>query len=583
MKFRSILLGAAALALSSAALAQSSGDDTARLKKLYTDEWKWRQAEFAQTPDDDAWSGSADHLPRVDAATQAAHLKYWTNVLDQLKTIDPAKLDAEEEVNYAVLKTSLEAMVDNIRYRYYEAPFNSDSNFWASLPPRQGYQSAEQYRRYIGRMRDVPRYFDEQIANMRAGIKRGFTIPKVTLTGRDMTIVPFTNADVEKNPFYAAFVQMPATIPAAERERLRAEARAAISGSIVPAYSKLLGFVRNEYIPNARTTIAAEALPDGKAFYQAQIRQYTTLDLTPGQIHQIGLREVARIDAEMTEVQKRAGFTGSRAEFLHFLRTDPQFYAKTPLELLSRSAYIVKRVDGKLKNIIGTLPRYRFTILPVPAAIAPYYTSGRGGLDACLMNTYDLPSRPLYQLTALTLHECNPGHSFQAAVALEQPGRPAFRKRGYFSGYGEGWGLYTEWLGYELGVYDTPYDEFGQLSFEMWRACRLVIDTGMHHMGWTRQQAIDYLAAHTALAQHDVETEVDRYIGWPGQADAYMLGKLTIMRLRKEAETKLGDRFDERAFHDTLLSLASVPLPVLEHRMNEFIAGGGKAIMPKPM
>jgi len=579
MTMKMILLGTAALlGFAGAASAQAVNTDTARLQKLYTEEWAWRSKELAKGgygQHDDV-----DHLPKVDAATQQAHLAYWTQVLDQLRTIDPARLDAEEEINYQVFKTSLEAMVSNIKYKYYEAPFNSDSNFWAQLPPRSGYQTAAHYRAYIGRMHDIPRYFDEQIVNMRAGIKRGFTIPKVTLAGRDGTIVPFTAADPLENPFYAAFADMPARIPADEQAKLRADAQAAIRDQVIPAYTKLLAFIRNDYIPHARTTIAAEALPDGKAFYQAQIKEYTTLDLTPEQIHEIGLKEVARIDAEMAATQKQAGFTGTRAEFLEFLRTDPRFYAKTPIELLSFAAYITKRVDGKLKNIIGTLPRYRFTILPVPDAIAPYYTSGRGGLESCLMNTYDLPSRPLYQLPALVLHECNPGHSFQAAVALEQPGRPDFRKRGYFSGYGEGWGLYTEWLGKELGIYDTPYEEFGRESFEMWRACRLVIDTGMHHMKWSRQQAIDYLAGHTALARHDVETEVDRYIGWPGQADAYMLGQMTIRRLRAKAETQLGDRFDERAFHDTLLALASVPLPTLEHRIDEYIAGGGKAIMP---
>jgi uncharacterized protein (DUF885 family) len=244
---------------------------------------------------------------------------------------------------------------------------------------------------------------------------------------------------------------------------------------------------------------------------------------------------------------------------------------------LSFSAYVAKRVDGQLKYTIGLLPRYRFTIIPVPAAIAPTYTSGRGGLEACQMNTYDLPSRPLYQIPALTLHECAPGHSFQAALALEGQDRPAFRKQTYFSGYGEGWGLYTEWLGRKMGIYRTPYEEFGQLSFEMWRAARLVIDTGIHHYGWSRQRAIDYLASHTALAQHDVETEVDRYISWPGQALAYKLGELTIRRMRAKAEQAMGPAFDQRQFHDTILNLGSVPLPVLEEELDAFIARKGKA------
>jgi uncharacterized protein (DUF885 family) len=263
-------------------------------------------------------------------------------------------------------------------------------------------------------------------------------------------------------------------------------------------------------------------------------------------------------------------------QFMTFLRTDPQFYAKTPRELLSYSAYVAKKADGKLRETIGFLPRYRHAILPVPPALAPIYTGGRGGLEACLMNTYNLPARPLYTIPSLTLHECTPGHSFQAALALEGPDRPAFRRGTSFSGYGEGWGLYTEWLGTVMGIYETPYEDFGRLTYEMWRACRLVIDTGIHADGWTRQQAIDYLTQHAALSQHEIATEVDRYIAWPGQALAYKLGEIQIRRHRREAEAALGPKFDQRKFHDAILALGSVPLPVLEQRMRQFIADGGE-------
>jgi uncharacterized protein (DUF885 family) len=364
---------------------------------------------------------------------------------------------------------------------------------------------------------------------------------------------------------------MPSTIPAAEQEALRAQARAAIEQSVQPAYRKLLGFIRDEYVPKARTTISARDLPDGDAFYRAQIKEFTTTDMSPEEIHQIGLKEVTRIDAEMRKTMVDSGFKGSFEDYLKFLKTDPQFYAKTPDELMGVSAYVAKRVDGKIGTIFGTLPRRRFGIIPVPDALAPFYTAGRGGLENCMMNTYDLPTRPLYNIPVLTLHECEPGHSFQAAVAIEQKALPSFRRTLYFSGMGEGWGLYSEWLGNELGIYRTPYERFGQLSYEMWRAARLVIDTGVHRYGWTRRQAIDYLAGHTALSQHEVETEVDRYISWPGQALAYKLGQMTILRLRHEAETTLGPRFDERRFHDAILALGSVPLNVLEDRIHAFI------------
>jgi uncharacterized protein (DUF885 family) len=421
-------------------------------------------------------------------------------------------------------------------------------------------------------MRDIPRYFDEQIANMRGGLARGFSVPRATLNGRDTSVANFIVDGPEKSSFYKPFESMPSTIPAAEQAQLRAEGKAAIEQSVLPAYAKLLAFIRDEYFPKARSTISAHDLPDGDAFYRASVREYTTTDMTPEQIHALGLKEVARIDAEMQQTMHDSGFKGTMPQFLHFLKTDPQFIARTPDELMGVSAYAAKRVDGKIGTIFGFLPRRRFGIIPVPPALAPFYTSGRGGIDDCLMNTYDLPSRPLYNIPVLTLHECEPGHSFQLAVQAEQKALPKFRQNVYFSGAGEGWGLYSEWLGNELGIYRTPYEKFGQESYDMWRAARLVIDTGIHRYGWSRQQAIDYLAGHTALSQHEVETEVDRYISWPGQALAYKLGELTILGLRAEAEKTLGSRFDERGFHDRLLAIGSVPLTVMQQQMRAWIA-----------
>ena len=326
--------------------------------------------------------------------------------------------------------------------------------------------------------------------------------------GREASIEPYTKA--EGNPFLTVFDQMPASIPAAEQTRLRAEAEAAVADSIVPAYVDLLSFMREDYLPHTRTTLAASDMPDGTAFYAQQIRKYTTLDLTAQQIHEIGLSEVARIEGEMRAIMAEVGFIGTIGAFTEALRNDPQFIARTPDELMGVSAYVAKRVDGRIGDYFGFLPRHRFAIRPVAPALAPYYTAGRGGLDACQMNTHDLPSRPLYNIPALTLHECSPGHSFQAGVALEQPEMPAFRLETYFSGFGEGWGLYTEYLGEEMGIYRTPYERFGRLSYEMWRAARLVIDTGIHAYGWDRERAIDYLASRTALSRHELETEAGR-------------------------------------------------------------------------
>ena len=555
-------------------LAAQSADE--RLRALYTTEWTWRQGELAQGVGGD---DVPDRFPRVDATSQQARLAYWTGVLAELDGIPFDELSPDERIHGEVFRTSVRALASDIRFKAYEAPLNSDNFFWTEFTPRQGFGTAQAYRSYIARLRDIPRYFNENMTNMRAGLARGFTVPRVSLLGRDVTIEPYLQADTT-NPIYTPFRSMPATVPAAEQSAMRAQAMTLVRDVVVPEYTRLLAFMRNEYIPGARTTTGASELPDGATYYKAMIEKFTTLDLTAQQIHDIGLAEVARIRAEMEVTKQRADFNGTLEEFMTFLRTDPQFYAKTPRELLSYSAYVSKKADWKLRETIGFLPRFRHGIRPVPEALAPIYTGGRGGLEACLMNTYNLAARPLYTLAALTLHECTPGHSFQAALALEYPERPRFRRATSFSGFNEGWGLYTEWLGTIMEIYETPYEDFGRLTYEMWRACRLVIDTGLHQFGWTREQAMDYLRQHAALSEHEITTEVERYIAWPGQALAYKLGEIQIRRHRREAEQTLGAAFDQRKFHDAILALGSVPLTVLEQRMAKFIADGGNNPSP---
>ncbi len=539
---------------------------------------KWRGAAISQ-----ASQVPATTFLRLTSRRNRHGSRYWTRTLKTLDSIPFDGLSPEEKIHAQIFRTSISALASDVSYRTYEAPFNSDTFFWTEFTPRQGLATIAAYRDYLGRLRDVPRYFDEQMANMRSGLARGYSVPRVSVIGRDKTIEPYVKGDTT-SPLYAPFTQMPASIPTADQEAMRAEAATVIRDVVAPAYARLLTMMRDEYLPKARTTLGASAMPDGDAFYQAQIEKHTTLTLTAKQIHDIGLKEVARIQAEMEATKQKANFKGTMAEFFKFLRTDPQFYAKTPRELLWYSAYVSKKADWKLAETIGLLPRRRHGIRPVPDALAPIYTGGRGGLEACLMNTYNLPARPLYTLAALTLHECTPGHSFQAALALEGPERPPFRRGTSFSGYGEGWGLYTEWLGTIMGIYETPYEDFGRLTYEMWRACRLVIDTGIHQYGWTREQAMDYLRERAALAEHEITTEVERYIAWPGQALAYKLGELQIRRHRREAEEKLGSKFDQRRFHDAILAIGSVPLPVLEQRMGQFIAeeSGASPAVPRP-
>ncbi|MFK4004377.1 DUF885 domain-containing protein [Qipengyuania sp. NPDC077563] len=519
-----------------------------------------------------------DRFWSVTPESQRAKAERYAEILNRLQAVDAKALSPEARTNALVLRTLLENEIGDARFAEWEMPFDSDSNFWSYLAPRGGLATVEDYENYIGRLRDLPRLFDEHIANAAAGLERGFSVPRVTLEGRDVSIEAFVTEDPEDSPFWAPFAQIPDRFSEEDKARLRDAGRDAISSQVTPAYSELLAFFRQTYLPQTRTTLGASEFPNGEAYYAQQIRQYTTLDLTAEQIHKIGLEEVARITAEMEKAKQDAGFDGTLTEFITFLRTDPQFVARTPDELMGVSAYTAKRVDDKLGDYFGFLPRYRFGIRPVDPAIAPFYTAGRGGLEYCQINTHDLPSRPTYNIPALTMHECAPGHSFQAAIALEREDAPRFRRQTYFSGFGEGWGLYTEYLGNEMGVYRTPYERFGQLSYEMWRAARLVIDTGIHHYGWSREQAINYLSSHTALSDREVGTEIDRYISWPGQALAYKLGEMTIRRVRAKAEEALGEQFDIRKFHDVVLSLGSVPLPALEDRIDTFIADGGQGL-----
>ncbi|NII55556.1 DUF885 family protein [Luteibacter sp. SG786] len=556
-----------------AAHAATTPDDSFRA--IYTKEWAWRNGQAGILTSGEAQPGDG-RLDTVDAANQAKRLAYWNDVLAQLDHIDTKGLSGKARVDYEVYRAQIANLAAAQRFQQWQMPFNSDSAFWSDI----GYvlhgddlRTRDDYRHYVERLRQIPAYMDQEIANMRLGLARGFTVPRAVLDGRDVSIAAVAELkQPEDSALYKPFKSMPKNLPEADAEALRKEAREAIANGVIPAYGRLLAFFRNEYVPKARTTLAAESLPDGKAYYRQQIREYTTLDLSPDDIHAIGLREVEHIHAAMLETMKETGFKGDFPAFLTFLRKDPQFYAKTPDELLMRTAWVAKQVDAKLGKFFGLLPRQRFAIEPVPADIAPYYTSGRGGADVYMVNTYDLPSRPLFNMPALTLHESMPGHSLQLALSAEQQGLPEFRRDGYISAYGEGWALYSEYLGNEMGIYHTPYERFGYLTYQMWRACRLVVDTGIHHLGWTRQQAIDYLTQNTALSDREIANEVDRYISWPGQALSYELGYLKIRELRARAEQQLGEKFDLRAFHDTVLALGSVPLPVLEQHVDAWIA-----------
>ena len=571
---------ALAVAGACAPLHAAAPADTA-FKNIYEQEWRWR-VENGLADDDSTQRAASPGFPHEDSATQLRHLAYWQGVIKSVDAIDPATLSASAQVDYAIFRAQIAAFVDALKFREYEMPVNADSAFWTDINyiARRPFRDAAGYENYIAKLNALPVYFDENLANMRAGLARGFTPPRVTLTGRDTALVAVATA---KNPddtvFFGPFKAMPATIPVAQQEALRARGREAIAKHVQPAYVNALAFMRTDYMPHARTTLAATSLPGGAAYYQSKITEFTTTAMTPDQIHALGLSEMAKIRAEMDATIAQTGFTGNFPAFLAFLRTDPQFYAKTPEELLMRAAWVAKKFDGKSAQYFGYLPRQRFAIIPVPSDQAPFYTAARGGPGVYLVNTYNLPARALYSLPALTLHESAPGHAFQLPIAAEQKNVPNFRKA-YISAYGEGWALYCERLGSEMGIYATPYETFGMLSYQAWRAARLVVDTGVHAQGWTREQAQQYMHDNTALSDHEIETEVDRYISWPGQALSYYLGEMAIVAARKKAEAALGPKFDIRAFHDTVLQLGSVPLAVLTARIDRFIAEGGKSPYP---
>ena len=579
--FAPALLGLGLLAAGLAGCSRESRQHAAdeRLRAIYTSEWRWRGEQ--QPEDENGTRPVADHLPKVDPATQQMRLRYWEDVQRRLAGITRASLSPQEQLNYDIYRQQIAVLIANQRFRDFEMPANSDTTFWTDIgyTARRPFRSLSDYEHWIAQMRDIRRYFHEEMDEMRAGMQRGFTPPRVTMEGRDTSITAVTAATPEGSLFYTPFRDMPG-IPAAKQASLRAQAVAAIREVVQPAYVELLKFMRSEYVPGMRATLAAADLPDGASYYRAKIREFTTLDMDPAAIHQLGVAEVQRLHEAMVGAMHESGFSGDFPTFLKFLRTDLRFYAKTPDELLLRAAWIAKRFDGKAAQFFGYLPRARFAIKPVPDDLAPFYTAGRGGAGVYLLNTYDLPSRPLYNLTALTLHESAPGHAFQIPIAMEHKDQPEFRQLSYISAYGEGWALYCERLGVEMGMYDSAYDRFGMLGYQIWRAARLVVDTGIHSQGWTRQQAIDYLRQYTALPEREIGTEVDRYIAWPAQALSYYLGERVFLEERERAEKALGEHFNIRAFHDAVLELGSVPLPVLRQRVERFIAAGGRGPYP---
>lgn len=521
-------------------------------------------------------------LGRFTEADFQAGAEYAENAITRLDAIDKNGLSLTDRISLELMKYQLQEEIDQYNFKGYLNPILVDDGFHISFAQRPTYYSflnEEDYENYLNDLNAFPTYAQQHIDLMREGLKIGMTQPKAILDGYDVTYSTHIVEDLEQSLFLQPFLNFPQSFSESKRKELLEKGGLAVKNGAIKGYELIRDFFEQEYFPGAQDKIGASNLPNGEAFYQNRADYYTTLDMSVEEIHNTGLSEVERIKAEMETVKAKANFDGSLKEFIQFLRTDPQFYPKTGRELLTFAAYLSKKADGKLPALFKLLPRQPYTIEPVAPHLAPKYTGGRysgAALESTRpgeywVNTYNLPSRPLYVMTALTLHEAVPGHHLQGALTQEFEHIPNFRNNMYISAYGEGWGLYSEFLGVEMGMYETPYDDFGRLTYEMWRACRLVVDTGIHAYGWQRQQVIDYLAENTALSIHECTTETDRYISWPGQALSYKIGELKIKELRKKASDALGESFDVREFHDAVLSEGTLTLPLLEQVIDAYI------------
>ena len=497
----------------------------------------------------------------------------YTEFIESLDKLDSASLTVDELINKELLILEMENELNDIEFGNYLLPLNSEGGFLTGIIYNLQYartNTAKDKEDYIQKLKTLPDYILKHKNILQEGINQGKTSPRI-ITQRCIDLVlPYNSIDPDQNIFI---------FPCGENDSLKNIVKAIVKEKIIPSYKDFTEFLQSEYLPASKAEPGVSQLKGGKDFYEKKTRYFTTLPMTPDEVFAKGESEVARIKNEMLDVIAATGFKGEFGDFIAFLRKDPQFYAKTPRELLYRATWLAKKMEGKLPQYFNTLPRMPFTVEEVPAAIAPNYTGGRysegsyetGKAGAYWVNTYKLESRPLYVLPALTLHEAVPGHHLQIMLSRELKDVPEFRENLYISAFGEGWGLYSEYLGIESGMYETPYENFGRLTYEMWRACRLVVDVGLHYKGWTREQAVDFMASNTALSMHEVNTEIDRYIGWPAQAVSYKIGELKIRELRKDAEKALGDTFEIKAFHDLILSYGSIKLSTLDRIVKAWI------------
>jgi len=566
-----------------AALAQSRDADSLRLRRLVSLHWDYTMREYPEFATAVGYPGQGARWTDYSAEAVARRKRELNEPLAVLRSIDRARLSAAHQLNYDLFRRNITDALDEGRFPGDLMPITQLGGVQQDVPNTIAQMPAGTVRDYediVARLRGVPVLVDQTIVLLERGLAAHVTPPRVTLRDVPQQAGNLIVEDPLTSPMLAAVTRFPATVPASEQERLRTAAVAAYRDAVAPAFRRFHAFLAERYVPGCRESIALRDLPDGVAWYQVRARAATTTDLTPEQIHAIGQVEVKRIRVQMDSVIAASGFRGSFAEFVQLLRTDPRFYFTTADDLLRASRDVAKRVDPELVRLFGTLPRLPYGVSPIPpyaerSQTTAYYQPGspqgaRAG--TYFVNTYNLPARPKWEMEALTLHEAVPGHHLQIALAQELVGVPEFRRYGGYTAFVEGWGLYSESLGGEMGFYADPYSKFGQLTYEMWRAVRLVLDTGIHTMGWTREQAIAFFKANAAKTEHDITVEVDRYIVWPGQALAYKIGELKLKELRAYAAAQLGDKFDVRAFHDQVLGAGALPLDILEGRIRAWVA-----------
>jgi uncharacterized protein (DUF885 family) len=555
---------------------------TEQLHRLFEDEWERRLQEnpvFASSLGDRRYNDQWD-----DNSLAAIHANHEADkkALERLHAIDRATLPANEKLNYDLFEQQLKTRIEGFQYRSFLMPMDQQGGTQTlhEVAERLRFQTEQDFRDWIARLSQIDRVVEDTIDLMKRGLEEGRTQPKVIMTRLPNQIALQVVEEPKESPFYEVFEEMPASIPTVTQAALQREAEKTIAAVVIPAYRRFQKFFNQEYLPNCREVVGAYALPDGKAFYAYRTRRFTTTDLTPEEIHRIGFDEVARIRNQMERIIEQVKFEGDFAAFLDFLRTDPQFYYQDPDALLEGYRAIAKKIDPELVKLFGKLPRMPYGVRPIPRSSAPdaptgyYHQPAADGSRAgyFYVNLYKPEARPKYEMEVLTLHEGVPGHHLQIALQQELGDLPNFRRFAGFTAFVEGWGLYSEGLGEEVGLYQDPYSKFGQLTYEMWRAIRLVVDTGIHAKGWTRQQAIDYFKENAAKTEHDIVNEIDRYIAWPGQALAYKIGELKLNELRQRASEQLGQDFDIRNFHDLVLGSGALPLDLLERNVNVWLA-----------